>query len=37
MDRKELDRLYKRIEKVSGITRYLRILRFRSICRSLFL
>ena len=37
MDRKELDRLFRRIERASGITRYICFRKFYTVCRSLFL
>lgn len=37
MSRRELDRLFKRIERVSGITRYIYWNKFFRVCRNFFL
>ena len=37
MSRKELDRLFKRIERASGISRDISVYRLELLCRSLFL
>lgn len=37
MSRKELDRLFRKIERVSGVTRCIYWNKFFRVCRSLFL